>query len=95
MVKITGDQSLSGEQAKKVTSILPTSRSMHFSPQTIQFLEIQNEYLPGFQKAYQDSRKDGLATEMTPAFEAIGKLSDKRFLVIHVSDYFATRCQSF
>lgn len=86
MVKITGDQSLSGKQAKKVATILLTSPSTHFSPNNIQFLEIQDEYLPGFQKAYQDSRKDGLATEMTPAFEAIGKLSDKRFLVIHVGD---------
>ena len=45
---------------------------------------LQWEYLPGAKRAVYASLENGVVTSLQPVFEALGKTSKKRFLIIQV-----------
>ncbi|EKM59110.1 uncharacterized protein PHACADRAFT_25221 [Phanerochaete carnosa HHB-10118-sp] len=49
--------------------------------------ELQSQHLPGFNDILESSRKDGLITGANWAYKKLGKMTDKRFLIVHVSCY--------
>jgi len=70
------------EPSKEPTA--PTKESQPDAGQVaVHLRELQSQYLPGYNDIIESSRKDGLVSGVNWGYKKLGKMTDKRFLIVH------------